>query len=110
MNDAERRQLARTMARPLADLEEELALYAPAGRGPVAVWDNIAGPLRQRVCQEWGWCQVRQDARFENDYDLLIAIFAKLTVAALDIPFDVDYLLIAAIALKRGLDNLCGCS
>lgn len=109
MNDAERRQLARTMARPLADLEEELALYAPAGRGPVAVWDNIAGPLRQRVCQEWGWCQVRQDARFENDLDLAVAVLGVLSARVLDLPLDVDLLLVAAILVKRGLDAFCDC-
>ncbi|MCA9926189.1 MAG: hypothetical protein KC421_27650, partial [Anaerolineales bacterium] len=104
MTDFNQAKAERYLKRPLPDLLDELALYDDTVRGAGEVWQKIAAPVRQRLCVEWNWCEVRQDARFENDYDLLIAIFAKLTVSALDIPFDVDYLLIAAIALKRGLD------
>lgn len=48
--ESERRQLQAALARPLADLEGELELYAPASRGAAEVWDKIAGPLRQRIC------------------------------------------------------------
>jgi hypothetical protein len=52
---------------------------------------------------------VRQDARFENDYDLYVAVLGALTVRVLHLPLDVDVYLIGAILIKRGLDNFCGC-
>jgi hypothetical protein len=101
--------LRRQMDRPLADLMAELTIYAPATKGVDDVWQRIAVPIQQRICHEWGWCEVRQDARFENDYDLAIAVFTALTTRVLDLPIDVDLLLITAIVVKRGLDGFCHC-
>lgn len=109
MTDFDQQRAEQYLARPLPDLMDELALYDDAYRGAGDVWQKVADPVRQRICTDWNWCEVRQDSRFENDYDLLAAVLAKLTVTALDIPFDVDYFLIAAILVKRGLDNFCGC-
>jgi hypothetical protein len=52
---------------------------------------------------------VRQDARFENDYDILVAIVTVLTGRVLHLPVDVDLVLVATILVKRGLDSFCGC-
>lgn len=101
--------LRRQMDRPLVDLMAELAIYAPATKGADDVWQRIAAPIQQRLCHEWGWCEVRQDARFENDYDLAIAVFTAFTTRVLDLPIDVDLLLITAIVVKRGLDGFCHC-
>ncbi len=109
MTEFNEARAAAYLERPLPNLLDELTLYDDTVRGASETWQKIATPVRQRLCVEWNWCQVRQDSRFENDYDLLIAVFAKLTVSALEIPLDVDYLLVAAIVVKRGLDNFCGC-
>ncbi|MDQ3247823.1 MAG: hypothetical protein M3Q45_01315 [Chloroflexota bacterium] len=109
MNDPQRRQLEAYLQRPLPDLEQELSLYAPATRGPSAVWAKIAGPVHGLLCDELRWCEVRQDARFENDYDLSIALFTMLSTRALHLSFDVDLVLISAILAKRGMDAFCGC-
>jgi hypothetical protein len=95
--------------RPLDDLMGELELYDPASKGPADVWNKIAGPLRQRLCVEWGYCTVRQDARWEDDLDLAMAVFSVLASRALRLPVRADLALIATIVVKRGLDAFCGC-
>jgi hypothetical protein len=97
------------LARPLDDLMAELELYDPASRGPADVWNKIAGPLRQRLCVEWGYCTVRQDARWEDDLDLAMAVFSVLAWRALHLSIPADLALVATIVVKRGLDALCGC-
>jgi hypothetical protein len=109
MSDIDRQKLERYLARPLPDLEDELALYAPAERGAAEVWAKFAAPVRQRLCVEWDWCRVRQDARFENDVDLAAAVLLALATRALKLPIEVDLYLLGAIALKRGLDQICAC-
>jgi hypothetical protein len=102
-------RLREYLERPLPDLMAELALYDDTSRGPNETWQKIATPLRQRICTEWNWCDIRQDARFENDYDLLVAVASVLTTRVLNLPLDVDMVLVATILVKRGLDNFCGC-
>ena len=109
MTDTEYRQLQNYLRRSEADLLAELELYDAASKGLGDVWARIAGPLRQRLCVEWDWPQVRQDARFENDLDLAAAVLAALTVRVLDLPVPADLPLVAVIVVKRGLDALCGC-
>jgi hypothetical protein len=74
----ERRTLQAALTRPLADLEAELELYAPAERGAAEVWGKIAGALRQRICVEWGYCAARQDARWADDLDLAILVLERV--------------------------------
>ena len=95
--------------RPVEDLMAELELYDPASRGPAEVWNKIAGPVRQRLCVEWGYCIVRQDARWDDDLTLTLAVVAALSRPVLHLPIPADLLLIAAIVVKRGLDLFCGC-
>ena len=102
-------QLRQYLERPLPDLMAELALYDDTTRGANEVWQKIAAPVRQRICTEWNWCEVRQDARFENEYDIIVAVSTALTTRVLHLPLDVDLALIAAILVKRGLDSFCGC-
>ena len=109
MEAARRRQLQAYLQRPLSDLEVELALYDPTTRGPAEVWAKVVGPVRRAICEKWQWCTIRQDARFENDYDLAIAVFAVLAEHLAEVPLNADLVLIAAIVVKRGLDHLCGC-
>ncbi|MCA9942626.1 MAG: hypothetical protein KC449_04060 [Anaerolineales bacterium] len=103
-------RLRENLERPLPDLMAELALYDETTRGANETWQKIAEPLRQRICTEWKWCKVRQDARFENDYDLLVAVASVLTSRVLHLPLDVDLVLVATILVKRGLDSFCGCA
>lgn len=109
MSQTDRLRLQRYLDQPLEALEEQLILYAPAERGPADIWNKIAAPVRQRLCHEWRWCDVRQDARFENDLDLAAAVLVVLSTRALHLPLDVDLFLISAIVVKRGLDRFCGC-
>jgi hypothetical protein len=102
-------ELEAYLKRPLPDLMSELSLYDAATRSPADTWQKIAGPVRQRICDEWNWCEIRQDPRLENDYELGVAILIVLTTRVLHLPLDVDLALIAAILVKRGLDAFCGC-
>ena len=110
MTDAERNELQRYLNRSEADLLAELALYDAASKGAGDAWARLVAPLRQRLCVEWDWPQVRQDARFENDLDLAAAVLVVLTTHALQLPVPAELPLVAVIAVKRGLDALCGCA
>jgi hypothetical protein len=94
---------------PLDDLMAELELYDPASRGPADAWNKVAGPVRQRLCVEWDWCQVRQDARWDDDLALALSVLGVLSARVLHLPIPADLALIAAIVVKRGLDVFCGC-
>ena len=109
MTKVDRCTLQAYLARPLDDLMAELELYDPASRGPAEVWNEIAGPLRRRLCVEWGYCTVRQDARWEDDLDLAMAVFSVLASRALHLSIPADLALVATIVVKRGLDVFCGC-
>lgn len=108
--EADRRKLQTYLARPLADLESELELYAPTSRGAAEVWEKISGPLRQRLCVEWDYCRVRQDAIWSDDLSLALIVLGVLTEKALNLPFPVDLVAVSAILVKRGLDVFCSCS
>src|SRR5712691_2784968 len=84
--DADRRALQVYLDCSLDDLMEELSLYDPTARGTADVWQKIAGPLHQRLCVEWDYCQIRKTARFENDIDLAVAVLTTLTTQALALP------------------------
>ena len=103
-------QLQAYLDRPLPDLMAELALYDDTMRGASETWQRVAGPVRRRICEEWNWCEIRQDARFENKYDLALALVTTLSVRTFHIPLDIDAVLIAAILVKLGLDAFCDCS
>jgi hypothetical protein len=109
MTDTDRRALQAYLDRPLDDLMAELELYDPASRGPAEAWNKVAEPVRQRLCVEWGWCNRRQDARWEDDLDLAVAVLGVLSARVLHLPIPADLALIATIVVKRGLDAFCGC-
>ena len=46
--------------------------------------------MRQRLCVEWDYCQVRQDARWENDLDLAAVVLSVLAVRVLHLPIPAD--------------------
>ena len=110
MTDTDRRALQAYLNRPLDDLMAELELCDPASRGPADVWNNkVVGPVRQRLCVEWDWCKLRQDARWDDKPTLALAVAARLSEPVLHLPIEADLLLIAAIVVKRGLDVFCRC-
>lgn len=104
-----RRQLEAYLTASPDDLQAELALYDAASRGPAETWATVAGPVRGWLCVDWRWCQVRQDAHFENAYDLALAVVGILSAHLAEIPLHADELLIAALVVKLGLDRFCGC-
>lgn len=107
--EPERRKLQTYLSQPLAELESELELYAPASRGPAETWQKIAVPLRQRLCVEWDYCALRQDSRWDDDLSLALAVLAALSERALNLPFPADLALVTSILVKRGLDVFCEC-
>jgi hypothetical protein len=109
MNDSDCRTMQAYLARPLADLMDELAVYDTT-KGMGDVWDKVAGPVHQRLCVEWRWCELRQDARFDDKLTLGLAVASALAQPILHLPFPADLALIAAIVVKTGLDKFCGCS
>jgi hypothetical protein len=109
MTDAEHCQLENYLSRSEADLLAELALYDATSKGVGDTWERVAGPLRQRLCVEWDWCHLRQDARFDDDLTLAAAVLGVLAARALVLPVPADLLLLSALVVKRGLDALCGC-
>ena len=109
MDDFNQRKAEQYLNQPLPDLMGELALYDDAQRGVSDLWQRVAAPLRRPICDEWNWCNVRQDSRFENDYDIYVAVVSLLATRVLHMPLDADVYLIAAILVKRGLDAFCGC-
>ena len=60
---------------------------------------------RRRICMEWDWPGKRQDPRFEDRAQLGVAI-ADLVVGLFKGP---PVLSVAALLMKLGLDQLCGC-
>jgi hypothetical protein len=94
--------------RPLDDLLDELSVYDTT-RGTGDVWQKIADPVRQRLCVEWRWCELRQDARWDDKVTLALAVASALSQPVLHLPFPADLALIAVIAVKIGLDQFCGC-
>jgi len=109
MLDADRQKLSQYLQRPLSDLEEELTLYAPAERGPAEVWAKVVGPVRRVICEEWRWCEKRQDNRYDDRLNLAIAVLAILSERLPQMPLNAEPVLIVAIAVKMGLDQLCAC-
>jgi len=109
MSTADPRKLQAYLDRPLDDLLAELEWYAPTSKGLADVWTKIVPALRQRLCVEWDYCQVRQDARLDDDLTLATAVLAELSARALHLPVEADLLLLAAIVVKRGLDKFCNC-
>jgi hypothetical protein len=101
MLDMDGRALQAYLNRPLDDLMAELELYDPASRGPADVWNKVAGPVRQRLCDEWEWCEVRQDQRWDDDLALALAVMAALSEPVLHLAVEADLLLMAAIVVKR---------
>lgn len=78
--------LQANLNRPLDDLMEELSLYDPPTRSPADVWHKLAEPVRQRLCVEWNYCEVRQDARWADDVDLALVVLGVLSRAILNLP------------------------
>jgi hypothetical protein len=109
MTPTDRRAMQAYLDRPLDELMEELDLYEPTGRGLGSAWDGVSDAVRQRLCVEWRWCELRQDARWDDKVTLALAVASALSQPVLNLPFPADLALIAVIVVKIGLDKLCGC-
>ena len=109
MTTADRRTMQALLDRPLDELLEELDLYAPTRKGIGSTWKDIEAAVRQRLCVEWRWCELRQDARWDDKVTLALAVASALSQPVLHLPFPADLTLIAVIGVKMGLDWLCGC-
>ena len=65
-----------------------------------------AANLRRIVCEEWGWRDRRNDARYQDSTVLARELAAALRASRLDVPFPIE--LLAVTLIKYGLDRLCG--
>jgi hypothetical protein len=109
-NPPTRDEVARYLARDQDDLLDELSVYAEASgvtKGPTETWKQIEPRLRQAVCQDWNWCQRRQDNRFDDKITLAFALAQLLTATTL--PWSLPAALVAVILVKFGLDKFCKC-
>ena len=94
----------------LDELMQRLAVYREAATGGVErgdIWRTLEAALRQRICDEWNWCERRQDARFDDPVNVALALVSLVAPDATR--WHVPAALIAAILVKRGLDAFCQC-
>lgn len=61
--------------------------------------------LRKKICDEWSYCEKRNDEGLRDNVILATAIGDLVITAAKKIP----PLAIACLLIKMGLDELCGC-
>jgi hypothetical protein len=106
------REVQRYLNQPLDALMQEFDLYAEATggtlRGSGKAWENVVPALKQRICVEGNWCERRQDARFDDPMNIALAVAAMIDNEAIRIAAPAT--LIAAIIVKRGIDQFCGCA
>ncbi|HEY4721212.1 MAG TPA: hypothetical protein VII92_05165, partial [Anaerolineae bacterium] len=76
-------------------------------RGFSDAWEKIVPALKQKICDEGNWCERRQDARFDDPTNIILAIASMIANDAMRIA--VPAALIAVILFKRGIDAFCGC-
>jgi hypothetical protein len=108
MTSTDPREMQALLDRPLDELMEELSIY-DTSKGIGDVWQKIAGPVHQRLCNEWRWCELRTDARWDDKVTLALAVASALSQPILHLPFPADLALIAVIVVKMGLDRFCEC-
>jgi hypothetical protein len=105
------REIQRYLDQPLDDLMQQFDLYAEKAsgvqRGPGIAWEKIVPALKQKICVEGNWCERRQDARFDDATNIILAVMGMIGSEATRIA--VPAALIAVILFKRGLDAFCGC-
>ena len=105
------REIQHYLNQPLDALMQEFDLYAEQTgvmKGPGAAWDKIAPALKRKVCIEGNWCERRQDARFDDSTNIVLAVMSMIGDEAMRIA--VPAALIAVILFKRGIDRFCGCA
>lgn len=104
--------------RSLAELFTELESYEQKSaavmrgggdtRGFSSLWSSVEPRLRQKICVEWNWCARRENYTFQNQETLVLALAEILTNRFM--PQNVPVVLLAAIAVKLGLDKFCACA
>jgi hypothetical protein len=61
--------------------------------------------IRRVVCEEWGWCDRRDDGALNEPVNLVIALADSFVVYGAQIPFPPTLLAVALVNV--GLDRLC---
>ena len=105
------REIQSYLNQSLAALMQEFELYAEETtgmmKGPGTAWKRNVPVLKYRICVEGNWCEQRQDARFDDPLNVILAVAAMIEKDA--IRLTVPATLIAVILFKRGLDRFCDC-
>ena len=105
------REIQAYLDRPLDELMQELAFYHEQAtgprRGPAGAWEKLVPTLRQKVRVEGNWCERRQDARFDDPTNIILALASMIDADAVRLA--VPAALVAVILFKRGLDRFCDC-
>jgi hypothetical protein len=76
-------------------------------KGSGTAWEKITPALKQKICEEGRWCDRRQDARFDDPMNVVLAVAAMINDETIRIVAPAA--LIAVILFKRGIDKFCGC-
>ncbi len=102
-------EIQRYLNQLLDDLMQEFDLYAEqAGgtmKGPGTAWEKITPALKRKICDEWNWCERRQDARFDDPTNIIALLTGIIAPSAGQ--WGIPAALIAVILFKRGIDKFC---
>lgn len=84
--------------------EQEAEIVRRSG-GQVSPLKPYLDEIRRVVCQEWGWCNRRDDGALNEPVNLVIALADAFVTCRSQIPFPPT--LLAVLLVKIGLDRLC---
>ena len=105
-------EIQRYLNEPLDELMQEFDLYAEGAagtiKGPGTAWEKITPALRQKICVEGNWCERRQDARFDDPMNVILAMATMIDNETIRVVAPAT--LIAVILFKRGIDKFCDCA
>jgi hypothetical protein len=96
-----------------SQIDEELSDFLPEqeaeivrrSSGQVSPLKPYLDEIRRVVCQEWGWCNRRDDGALNEPVNLVIALADAFVTCRSQIPFPPT--LLAVSIVKIGLERLC---
>ncbi|MEZ6131107.1 MAG: hypothetical protein R3C59_20740 [Planctomycetaceae bacterium] len=86
-------------------LPEQEAEVVRRSSGQVSPLKPYLDEIRRVVCEEWGWCNRRDDGALNEPVNLVIALADAFVTCSSRVPFPPT--LLAVSLVKIGLDRLC---
>ncbi len=67
--------------------------------------------LCKEICEEWNYCEKKENSKFNDNLSLATAVLEVVTFAIGKSVFDTDLVgaSLVSILIQRGLDNMCAC-